>query len=266
MIKITAMSKDIKINNADYVFDKTDNMMKVLPYLYRKITGDWYIALLEPKLDTIRTLLDTDIIPEYVMLELFVEQGQLDQLMLERPSMAVKKVTTWQKYLDLIASSNLIVEPRAVSEIYRRVGPNIKGLETALEELGNKVNNGEINIKHVRLYIQDNSRVYTSQVVRAFLTNDPRAWDYFYINEMELGTEIAFYATRKYLRKLLKEKNEYLLNRETKDRAVETIDAFSIMRAYSLFETASSYKQLVPLWVIYQSMKIYKEENLSAYL
>lgn len=253
MLKISAISKDLKLANADYVFEKTDKFMRLLPYLYPKISGDWYIAILEPKPETVRTFLDTEVIPEYVTLELFMEQSQLENLMMERPSMQVEVKTAWQKYQDLIAGLDIVIDDKAVNEIYRRVGSNINSLEETLTMLSDKSGNGTITIKDVRLYVQDNSHVYASQVVRAFLTGDVKAWNLFSIYEKELGTEIAFYAMRKYIRKLLKDKNAYLLNEEYKDKNVERIDAFAIMRAYKLFEEAESYKQLVPILMLYQT-------------
>lgn len=252
MIKISVMSKNLKIANADYVFDKTERFMELLPYLYPKISGDWYIAILEPKPDSVRTFLDTNIIPDYVTLELFMEQSQLDVITLERPSMQVDIRTTWQKYLDLIACTDIIIDDRAMREVYRRVGSNIESLEEALNLLKEKCTHDTITIKDVRLYIQDNSKVYARQVARAFLLEDKKAWDMLYAYEQELGTEIAFYALRKYLRKLLKDKNNYLTNNDYKDKSVEEIDAFSIIRLYTLFEEAKNYKQLVPILVQYQ--------------
>lgn len=253
MIKISAMEKNLKISNADYIFDKSDKLLNVLPYLYKKILGDWYIVLLEPKPEIVRQFLDTEVIPEYVKLEIFMEPNQLEQLMLERPNMAIKKLSAWEKYQELIACTDILLDQKAVSEIYRRVGTNTKSLEEALNTLKEKVGTEVVTVKHVRLYIQDNSRVYTNQVVRAFLLDDKDAWKLFYIYEKELGEEIAFYAIRKYLRKLLKEKNSYLTNGEYKDRSVEQIDAFSIMRAFHLFETAKSHRQLIPILIKLQT-------------
>lgn len=249
MLKLTRMTKDVKIVNADYIFESVEKFEQVLRFLYPKISGDWYIALVEPKLHDVRRYLDTHIVPEYVILELLVEPAQLDQLMMERPKLAVQTKTSWEKYCDLIASMDILIEEKAISEIYRRVGTNTDALRETLESLKSKVSTGTITVKHVRLYVQDNTRIYANQVVRAFLKNDRRAWDYFFIFERDLGENIAFYAIRKYLRKLLKQKNEFLMNNDFKDRAVEEIDAFSIIQMLTMFEEAMSSRQLIPILI-----------------
>lgn len=247
MVKLTEMTKDLKVSNADYVFDKSDKFLALLPYLTHKLVGDWYIVLVEPKLELVRNILDLNSIPEYVKLELLIEPSLLSQLMLERPSLAVKKLSVWETYQSMIAALDRIIDPKAVGEIYHRVGPNKEALREALELLCEKVQDRKIISKDVRLYISDNRRVYANQVVKAFLLKDKKRWDIFREYEYDLGTNIAFYAMRKYVRKLLNEKNKYLRNEDTKDRLVQEVDAFTINHAFYTFELANNPMQLIPV-------------------
>lgn len=256
MIKLNQMSKDIKLKDVDYIIEKEAIFEKILPYLYPKISGDWHIALIEPSVDFVRRIYDADMLPDYLNIDIYMEQSQLEVILLENPKLAVIRMTVWQKYQNLIAGLDVLFEDKAVSEIYRRIGPNYQSLENAVNKLIANTEDGIVRIKDVRLYIEDNSRVYTSQVVRAFLTDNDKAWTFFYTFERDLGTRIAFYSIRKYLRRLLNEKNNFLLNNDFDVKLVEQVDAFSIIRMYILFEEAASYKQLVPILMKYQSKEV----------
>lgn len=247
MVKLTEMTKDFKIIDADYVFDKSEKFLSALPYLTHKLVGDWYIVLVEPKLEVVRNILDLNLIPDYIKLELLIEPGLLSQLVLERPSLAVKKLSVWETYQSMIASLPVVIDPAAVSEIYGRVGPHKEALREALNLLCEKVQDRKIIPKDVRLYIMDNRRIYANQVVRAFLLKDKKRWELFHNYEYDLGTDIAFYAMRKYLRKLLEEKNKYLRNEDVKDKFVMDVDAFTINHAYLAFELANNPMQLLPI-------------------
>jgi hypothetical protein len=244
MVKLTELTKDFKAKNADYVLDKEDKLLALLPYLLPKLKGDWYVVMVDPRMSLIRNLLDSNLVPEYVKLEMVIDPGFLDQLTAERPSLKVTHNSVREIYDTYIATFPKTIDPRAKDEIYYRIGPNLSSLREALDILSEKVVEDNVTIKDVRLYIPDHRRVYASTVMKSFLLKEEKRWDLLNTYEKDLGTDFAFYALRKYSRKLLKEKNDYLKNKEVKDRLVERVDSFTIMHAVYAFELATSPIQL----------------------
>lgn len=243
MIHFTVYAKDTRICDADYIFEDVEKFMKLVPYLKRKIVGDWVIAVVEPPIKAVRQLVDDGSIPEYVALEVYLEKQTASQLMSERPSLFVQQKTAYEKFMDLVAGTKVLINPKAARELYMRVGVHKDKLPDYLLELSEKACAGEVTISMVRNTVVDERKVYASEVLMSFLVRDRWRWKKY--NELveTLGLHYAYYALRKYAGRLLVDKNKYLRNENTEIRGIEKVDAFRINQAYVLFNT-TKYTEL----------------------
>lgn len=238
---------EIKVTNKhyDYVFDKEDKFLSIIPHLYPKIKGDWSIELVQPKIAFIRDLLDANLVPEYVSLDIVVAKDVLENLQIERPKLVIETKTLWDTFKEYLASKNLYVEPKVASVIYHRVNHTETALFEAVDTLYTKCKEkGEITVKDVKANILETKRYYANQVFLAFTERDKQRWEMFNLFEQELGTRMAFYTLRKYVKKLLSEKALYMNNEKYTDRNVTAIDAYSIIYAHKLFQEATNPNQL----------------------
>lgn len=249
MIELRKRQKDLDLSGFDYVFEDAESFEDVLPYLLPKLEGKWSIILLDPKLQAVRTFLDTTIVPSYVVLTIIVEQRQLEQLYLERPSLVKKEKSNWDRYMDLLKEFPVPMEDKAMRELYFRCGPKEKDLQ---EALGVLLDCSYVTLAEVNKHFAPVQRVYASQVVKAFLLMQyPRAWKMLAILERELGTTIAFYAMRKNIRAVYEAKCKYLKNEDVKERLVTAVDTYTIIRLYWWFEV-STPEQLYILLAMYE--------------
>lgn len=250
MIEVVRHDKHLDFSKPDYVFEKLDEFQSVLPYLLPKLEGTWHIMVIRPGLEFIRTCLTTSVIPSYLQVLLTVEKELLEKLYLEFPQMEKKEKTRWERYLDLVAQFPSTMDPRAMREIYRRVGPDTEALRGALDTL---IQYPHISMQQVNRHFAPVYRVYGGQVVQQFLLKQhSKAWKSLAVLESELGTPFAFYTIRKYIRKLFQEKQRYLRNEDTSDFLVSRIDGYSIIILYWWFETATNPNQLHAIFDLFE--------------
>ena len=238
MIQLFPMKKG-QSYSGDYILEDGESFDALLPYLYPRIDGEWKVVIIDPDIKTLRHLY-TLTIPTCVDLRVYADGTDISQFALEKPDLQVTKVSSYALYEELFKDISVVFEPRAVSEIYNRAGPDIDNLKTALSDVI-QVSNGEyVTMADVNKVLLPNKRVYTSDIVRAFIV-DPRIkyrWSLANKYVEELGQDYAYYALRKYVFNLLKYKAKYLRNEDIPQRFqrdVTEIDAFTIDYAYSLF-------------------------------
>lgn len=250
MVEIVPYKKDMNFRGYDEVYEDPSIFEEVVQYLKPKLDGSWNILVLEPKLEFVRTCLDTGYVPSYVTLTLAMEQAQLEQLYMEKPKLAEQEKGPWQAYQALIAKFPVPMEDKAMRELYYRVGPNEDKLAEALDQLleCSYVNLTEINKRWAPV-----QRVYASQVVRTFLIGRRSvAWKQLGILESSIGNRVTFYAIRKYVRHLFDAKAKYLRNEEVKERFIDKVSVYDITLLYWLFEEATAPEQLYPIFYMYE--------------
>lgn len=248
MIKILSQSKDVRYVAYDYLISKTTELDSIIPYLYPKITGDWKIIMISPPVKYVLDLLDNNRIPTYVNVEAYLDKSQIEYLLVERPELTEREPTKWERYLALISECEFTIEHKAVYELYRRTAASIPKIEQFLESYKDSY----LDVRTVRMYVPDESKVWASQVVSEFLTGHKNRWKSFDKFLADLGGEYSYYILRSYIKKLLEAKYNYLHNKDVKISAVKDIDVISIVRMYSLFMTSTSHKQLVPILIKFE--------------
>lgn len=238
MIKFVVYTRDTRIHDVDYLFEDCEKLLKLVPYLKKKIEGSWEIAVLEPTIQYARKFADNQVIPEYVTVTFYMERTVAAQLLSERPNLIVKDKTAYEKYMDLIADLKVIIDPKAARELYLRVGTSKDKIPEYLSELSEQA--GTITVNMVRSQVADERKIFASAVIDAFLVRDRYRWKKYNELVANLGKTYAFYAMRKYVTKLLKEKNSYLRNSQTTIRNIDKIDGFRICHAYIVFTEATA--------------------------
>ena len=225
--------------SGDYILEGGDEFDELLPYLYPRIVGTWKVTIIDPSIKVLRHIY-TLTIPACVDLLIYADSADISQFQLEKPQLEVTNVSAYSLYQELFKTIDVVFEPKAVPEIYNRAGPDIDNLKTALSDVI-QVSNGEyVTLDDVNKVLLPNKRVYTSDVIRAFLgsTKLPYRWSTARRYIEELGQDHAYYALRKYVNNLLKYKAKYLCNEDIPQRYqkdVTEIDAFTIDFAYGVF-------------------------------
>lgn len=239
MVKYLVHARDTRIHDVDYLYDDPEKFLKLLPYIKKKIDGDWRIAILEPDIKFVRKIADSAIVPEYVTLELYMEKSVAEKIAIEKPKIFVKQKTAYEKYLDSIGEMKVLINPKAAKELYRRVGTHKEKLTEYLITLSESVD-GEISISDVTREVLDERKLYASDVLNSFLLRDRWRWKRYEDFVQVMGRDYAYYSLRKYANKLLEEKNRYLRNEDTKLRIIKDVDSLSVCLAYTLFNTTKS--------------------------
>lgn len=225
--------------SGDYVLEDADSLLSLLPYLYPKIEGIWEITVLDIPIRDLRRILDAAV-PEHVVLSIYVDRNDLEVFRMERPNLRVESLSPYEQYLQLFKDISIIFDPKAVSEIYKRIGGNLDLLKKALQDVIDVSNGEKVTIDDVNKVVIGNKRTYASDVMRAFLGMNrvPYRWSIANRFTNELGRSHAYYSLRRYVYGLLDAKDKYLNNQDVPDRfkrEVEAIDGFTIDHAYCTF-------------------------------
>lgn len=236
MVKYLVNSRDVRIYDVDYLLEDSEKFLKLIPYLKKKIEGEWRIAILEPDIQFVRKVEDENLVPDFVTLELYLDKSVAERLITERPKLFVEKKTPYEKYLDTIGELKVLIESKAATDLYRRVGVNKEKLSEYLVHLASTVD-GIIKVSDVRREVPDERKVYSSDVINSFIMHDRYRWKKYETLVSELGTSYAYYSMRKYTERLIAEKNRYLLNEETELRNIDKLNAPGICLAYMIFHT-----------------------------
>ena len=239
MVKYIVNTKDTRIRDVDYLFEDVAKFKKLLPYLRKKIEGSWDIAILEPDIKSVREFADSESIPNYITVSLYLDRHVAEQIASEKPKLFIKEKTAYEKYLDLISDMKIMIDTKAAKELYQRVGTDKSKIPEYLQELAS-IATEKITVNDVRKTVNDERRLYASDVVNAFLLRTRWRWSQYNKLVSNLGRDYAYYSMRKYISKLLEEKNQYLHNEDTTLRVVNKVDALSINLAYVLFNTTRS--------------------------
>lgn len=254
MIDLKKKERDMSLYSYDYVFEKVDKFYSRMPFFLPKLEGDWKVALVEPKFNDLSDIMDSSCIPDYLYLTIIVDEKILEQVYLTHPELVKAEKTNWEKYKDLLTTAPFSMDDKVMRELYYRAGPREKDLREALNTLSvYPVVTMPVLNKH---FIKVN-RVFASNVVQKFLLGwHKQAWKMLAVLEQEVGSRIAFYAMRKYIRTVYEEKTKYLRNEETKEWIVTKVDGYTIIRMYTLFEQAASPEQLYPILSVFTEGRI----------
>lgn len=246
MITLQVLNSKTRISDNDYMFDKMDKFDDLLCNLTPKFSGNWKIVLLQPKIKYIKSLVDSKKIPSWIEVVIYVSQKALDEIALEFPSLAPKKLTAKEEFMQMVANMRHIIEPKAVKAIYASVGANTKELQKVLNELDNNCTSDDeiITTQSIKGTVSIVKRVYASDVLRAFLFNKSNKWSLYDKLVHDIGRDIAYYAMYNQAKKLLTDKYDYLTNKDVKNYTAREVDATFICYVYVLFANSTSSYQL----------------------
>lgn len=245
MVRFERLDRKTKFIEADYIFDKEESFIELVPKLTPKITGDWILCIVDPSVSFLRTYVaESSFVPDFVQCVLYVPSNKLDAVAEVCPDAEVKEVSMWDAFVELVRTLKHPMSTGAYRYLYKAIGPNYDELKVALHTLDSECENETITLIDVRRKFTYTKRVYAQQVLDAFLKQNDSRWQLYATYERDLGIQIAYYALRKQVVKLLRDKKSYLSNVDVKNPMVHTIDASAICYVYTLFMNSVSPYQL----------------------
>lgn len=247
MIELHLHKLKDKIPDADYVLEKTDKLFDIISFLTPKFSGKWKIILIDPKLKFIKELLRNESIPEWLDVSIYIGQKKLNSIVLDFPNYQPKAKTRKEEFDEIIKNLNHVIDESAKRLLFKALGSSLDELRDVVDKLDKECKQETITLKQVRNSVNFVKRVYASDVVNAFLIGDARRWNLYNALVKELGMEISYYAIYKYVKTLLKEKGEYLQNKDVKQYIIKKIDAPLICYTYVLFANSNNHNQLYGL-------------------
>ena len=262
MIQLLPNNKK-KLPDADYTLDTMDKLEDMISVLTPKFQGKWLFVLLDPKIKFVKEMLDNHLIPDWVDVKIFLSSKKIEQICLEFPEYTPKKVSVKDSFNELLASIKHVVDPSGTKALYQAYRDNPTETEDTLRRIDKECEDSTITLKTVQSNFLVNKHTYVSEVINAFLLNDRNRWYKYQLLLSELGQEISYYAMYKYVKKLVKCKNDYLQNKDVDIYIVKQIDAPLICYAYVLFANTNNYKCLL---AILCAIEHRSQESLSTFL
>lgn len=244
MIKILKASNKLVLPKADYNFEKYEQYCDLVPMLTPKFEGKWVLVLNDFKISEVTDILNTEnntAIDVYILLR----GEKYDTVIKENPKYYTKQKTAWESYKELIANMNCMIDKRAMSNLYKAIGPNIIELQKALSHLKDKAKDDLITNKLVTSEYNVTTNVYSSDVLEAFYSKQKNRWTLANKFLNDLGNEYAYRAMLRYVRNLLQDKSNYLTNKNVRLRETKDIDAPFIAYAYSIIENVQTSKDFI---------------------
>jgi len=244
MISLCTLTRGRPIKDGDYVLDKTDKFYDIVNVLTPKFKGFWEFVLIDPKLKFVEDMVENALLPDWIHVTVYTSAKKIEILSIKYPNLQPKEVSKKDKFNEILATLKHNVDEKARKELFRALASNPEELQNVLVNLDAKCKTDSITLKQVQAAVVVDRKVYASDVIDAFLLGEKQRWYLYKRLLKELGNDMCFYAMRKYVTRLLKEKDDYLRNEETKIRSISRIPAPLICYTFVLFNNASSPAQL----------------------
>ena len=262
MIKFTELTRKTKFVQSDYTFEKSEDMLSMLPHLTPKFKGNWIINLVDPRIKDAFHLIEHDVLPNYIDCYVYMSQSKLDIIVLKHPKLIPTKQKPWETYQLMIAELNHPIDPKAADYIYSTLSGNLDKLHEALSQLDRDCESDTITIQQAKQeYKATRKVVYASDVVKAFFTRDKWRWNKYNNLVQDLGQSYAYYAIRKQVLKWSSDKNDYLQNKEVENWMIGEIDAPFISYVFLLFINSNNPNELHPLMLEWDNRSIESVER-----
>lgn len=247
MITLKQYSSKTRIPDADYVLEKTDKLYDIIELLTPKFKGNWEIILIDPKLSFAKELINSQSIPEWVNIAMYLGNKKIENIVLEHPEFQPKEMTKKEAFNEMLKNVTHVVDEKAKQALLGALSHDLNELSETLTKLDKECVGERITLKQVQSVVNYTKRVYASDVINAFLLGDSRRWKLYESLVKEIGQEISYYAMYKYVKTLLLEKEAFLQNKDVKQFIVKKVDAPLLCYVYSLFANSSSHTQLYGL-------------------
>ena len=245
MINFTELTRKTRFVHSDYTFEQADKMLELLPTLTPKFDGNWTVVLIDPNIKDVFELVDNDVLPSFVECYVYMNQSKLERIFLKYPKLIAKKQKPWDTYMLMLSDLNHPLEHSATKYLYKALSGDIDRLKEALEKLDANCKGEVITLKEVKVdYTKVRKATYASEVVRAFFLKDRNRWSLYESLVKDLGQSYAYYSVRKQVGNWLKDKGDYLANKETDNRSIDSVDAPFISYVYLLFVNSVSPNDL----------------------
>jgi len=244
MITLAKYNPKSSLPESDYVLETSDKFFDIVNLLTPKFNGSWEFVLIDPKLKFVKDLISNKTLPDWINVILLLSNKKIEEVVLQYPEYQPKDKSRKEQLNDIIAELTHVIDNSAKKALLTALGHNMEELRTTLLKLDKECTGEKITLKQVQGEINYTKRVYASDVVNAFLLRDARRWNLYNTLVREIGAEISYYAMYKYVKSLLTEKENYLLNKDIKKFIVKRIDAPLVCYAYTLFANSTNHYQL----------------------
>lgn len=277
MLEYEVISKDTIYTKYDYILEDIKILKKLLPYLTKKIKGEWKIYLIKFKLSEIEFLKT-----EYKYIKFIVMLSKED---MEQVKGDIKKISTWDSYLEYLSMVNKNMSNKTISELYRRSKGNLATIIETIQSLEVLYPNSQnITIAQLDKILIKEDIVYARDVVLAMLLKKNKLLStkgsiyskYKFSNYLNLylklrdimNADVAFYAIKKQIKKLYDIKMSDLNNEDIDKRKVELckyIDIYEILYLHTIINLLN-YNQIYILFVLWDKRGKFKiREELKYY-
>lgn len=248
MIDLKVFTSKTKLEHSDYTFDDDTSLEKILTVITPKFEGEWVINLIDPSLKFALHLMERDIVPNYVKCNVYLKQAKLDIILMRYPKNEAKKQKPWDAYMIMVSELVHDINTDAAKYLYKAADGDVEMLKDALMLLDSKCEEQSITLQQVRnVYTQAKKPMYASEVVTSFFTKDRYRWQKYETLVRDLGESYAYNAIRKQVLNWLKDKGDYLENKDVKNRRISEVDSLFINYVYFLFINSVDHRDLPAL-------------------
>lgn len=257
MWRLLAINKRTVYTKADYTFEKLKDFEKVVPYLYPKIEGSWRISLIKFQLDELEHIQENINIPDYVNIYAYLSKDILEKFVEKFPDVREREKTPKEKYNEFLKDFPKMFTGKALKELYSRFHGNVAKIEEIAADLLELTQDKDvIDVSDINKIAVKEDIVYAKDVLYTFLIYDceliPRRghklagyrwkkpWELYNKLVNNLGRSYSYYAIRKQVDNLVKEKIKYMHNEEYKEEIVEYLDVYQLADLYQSFHLYTS--------------------------
>lgn len=259
-MQIMKLGKDTQFPYSDFIFEKYKDYIKVVPYLIPKIQGTWTVTLVDFTMEQMKEV-EASNLPSFVEIIAYMKADLMEVFLQEFPKYTVNTKSSWDQMIEVIISKKLDATGKALKMLYNRCKGNADEIFRKLNDIEKIIpEGGMITEKEVDALVKEEDVIYSRDIILSLLLKGdkgiPSRGNYLskFKNAdtiklvdrfvSELGRNYAFYALRKYIKKLYDNKMKFIQNKDCKDEQVlKRIDVFTLAHALVCFEM-SNPKQL----------------------
>ena len=254
MLDIQPYDRHTKFGEYDYLLEDYKKLTELYGICQPKLVGEWRILCVDPSLKDAKSILDDANIPKYFHITLYVAKNKIGSLLEEYPEYAHKDLTPYEVYQNFLTTLNHSIESKAAKYAFRAANGNLDELEEALKRIDDNCNDLIITLKGVMSEFTYTKRIYTSQVLREFLTKAKYRFNHYTVWLNELGTQYAYNSMYKTVKSYVNDKANYLKGKEVKNKFIAKVDGIQLSVLYTLFLNSTHYSQLESILYTFDSI------------
>lgn len=237
MYCIYKKSRGLVLPAFDYTFNKFEEFYPIANVLTVSILGEYNICVKSDVYKDITEFIGSAKTYDNLKTYIEVSESVYNYIVLYNPSVSVLGMeSTYDLFKKLVKKYGILFDSDSMKLLYYNIPHTYEDFDESLQLIKQTYPNvGTITSEHIKRLFVIEDIVYPYNVLNMFLLMKRWRWSRFQKCYDRFGNDLMYYAIRKQLRRILKDKISYLKSGNARDY-IKRIPVYNILRLEQIFD------------------------------